>query len=298
LPAVRTLKDVEALYEDGAVEQTLVLEFAAAGDVVWDPAESVEAIRCDVREALNGPPPYNGNGPEFWVRDVAISGTAALVSNGYGDDADAWIVPFTRGADGEIVPAPRSEWTEAEQTWIATAKTYEDADPGKSERPADTRPMPDLNLNEDAQRELASALGLEGDITAESILAAAKAKPEAPAAPAVDGEVRAMAEETKTELAATRRELADERKKTFIETALTEGRFEPGQREHFEKQFSADEASTRAFVATLPKNDTLAREFGSDENSAEETEETRQLADDQQKQVVSTLTGIPLEEVS
>ena len=107
-----------------------------------------------------------------------------------------------------------------------------------------------------------------------------------------------MAEETKTRLEAVRTKLDEERKMHFLETAQHEGRFEPGQREHIEKFFEADEEACRKHVAAMPKNDDLAREYGSDENEAEETEETRQLADEQEKRVVSSLTGIPLEEVS
>jgi hypothetical protein len=206
------------------------------------------------------------------------------------------------GADGSEPATERDEMLAELRNEIRTEVrvALENADPGKSERPADTRPkMADLVLTDEAQRSLAEALKIDGDISAETLLAAAKAKPEAPAAPTGDqADVRAMAEAAQSAVKSVEQKLAETERRHFIETALSEGRFEPGQREHFEKQFAADEASTRAFVATLPKNEDLAREYGSDENTAEDTEETRQLADDQQKQVVSSLTGIPLEEVS
>jgi hypothetical protein len=301
LPAIRTMDDVVALYDGGDVEVVRVVEYAD-GRVVWEPSESAEAVRSDLREALNGPPPYGPSGAEFWVRDVAISGDAALVANGYGDDQEAWVVPFSRGEDGTVTVAPRSEWIKAEQTWIATAKQFADAASGNFERPADTRSkMADLNLNDEAQRELASALGVEGEISAETLLAAAKAKPEPPAASAEPdkelAEVRAMAEETKTKLDATTKLLANSGRDTFIERALSEGRFEPGQRGEIEKFYDADPEACRKYVASIEKNDKLAREYGSDDAEAEKTDEERQLEDDREKQAIATEFGIPLEQV-
>ena len=50
LPAVRTLKDVAALYEDGAIEQTLVLEFAADGnDPISERDEMLSELRAEIR---------------------------------------------------------------------------------------------------------------------------------------------------------------------------------------------------------------------------------------------------------
>ena len=174
-----------------------------------------------------------------------------------------------------------------------------DAAPGIFKTAADTRPkMADLVLTDEVQHSLAETLGVEGDISAESLLAAAKVKAETPAPPTGDlADVRAMAETATQKADAAEKHLAETERRHFIETALSEGRFEPGQREHFERQFDADEKSTRAYVATLPKNDDLAREYGSDEETVEETEETRKLEDAQSKRVISSLTGVPLEEV-
>ena len=206
LPAVRTLDDVVALYEDGEVETRLVVEYGADGE---EPTTERDEMLTELRNEIRA--------------EVRVA--------------------------------------------------LEDALPGKSERPADTRPMPDLNLNEDAQRSLASALGLEGDITAESLLAAANAKSEAPAAIVGDqADVRAMAEAATKRAEATEQRLNATEKRHFITTALGEGRFQAGQSEHIEKMYDADEEACRAYVATLEKDETLAREFGSDENSAEETE--------------------------
>jgi HK97 family phage prohead protease len=89
-----------------------VASVKAAGDVVWDPEQTIDALRCGLSRALNPPGTYT-----YWIRDVAADGQSALVSS-YDDDAEAWVVPFTVDADGDVQPAPFADWVEADQVWI------------------------------------------------------------------------------------------------------------------------------------------------------------------------------------
>jgi HK97 family phage prohead protease len=90
----------------------------AAGDVVWDAEATVDALRSKLRVALNPPGTYT-----YWIRDVAADGASALVSS-YDDDAEAWVVGFTVDDDGDVDPAPFSDWIEAGQVWVQ--KTEDD----------------------------------------------------------------------------------------------------------------------------------------------------------------------------
>lgn len=135
-PAVRTLDDILAWYGERGSATTLLLsdeEAAeddvereyAVGDVVWDPELGANDVMADLCASLNGPPGATSyDGPlRYWVRDVAMTGNRALVQNGYGDDAEAWVVPYTIGEDGEPVPAPSSDWTLASQKWLQASET-------------------------------------------------------------------------------------------------------------------------------------------------------------------------------
>lgn len=185
LPAVRTLDDVYALYEGDGVEVRLVVEYAT-GDLVWDPGSSLNAIRSDLEQALN---PGVTDGPRrFWVRDVA-DGTA-LVCEGY-DDNDAWVVPFSRDAEGTVTPAPSSDWTKAEQAWVETAKSYADR---TSRKRVDSRPMPEPTYTDEQRRKFAEATGLETDKVTDEMLATAGVEEEKPDPAISDEQARALAD--------------------------------------------------------------------------------------------------------
>lgn len=129
VPAIQTLDDVYRLYERAGIDKpdadTYVIRRHAAGDVVWNVEDGLEDLRCDLNDALN-PAGYNlPVVPQLWVRDIARSSNVALVSSGYGDDDDAWVVPFTIGDDGEPVPASRDQWIAADQTWVAATNELE-----------------------------------------------------------------------------------------------------------------------------------------------------------------------------
>jgi hypothetical protein len=130
VPAIQTLDDVYRLYERAGIDKPdadtfVIRRLHAAGDVVWNVEDGLEDLRGDLNDALN-PYAYDMPGvPRLWVRDVARSSDVALVSSGWGDDDDAWVVPFTVNDDGTVTPAPRAEWKAAEQTWVAATNELE-----------------------------------------------------------------------------------------------------------------------------------------------------------------------------
>lgn len=284
LPAVRTLDDVYALYEGDGVDLRLVVEYATAGDIVWDPGSSFEAIRAAISLVLN---PGPGIESRYWVRDV--SDGKALVCEGYGDEGTAWVVTYTVDADGNVTLPPSTDWTQAEQTWVATSKAYaEETGPGDSGPPSDTRGrVPELNLNEEQRRAFADALGVKpDDLTDEQLLAAVKPKPDEDQ----DTELRELeqkevlrrleAQETRAEK--LERELHDERRAAFVDKILSEGRAKPAQRESIERMYDDSAENALKFFAEQPVDEDLVREFGSGDDGNELNEEQRAEEEDRE----------------
>ena len=86
---------------------------------VWDTSGSEEQTKAKIAQCLNGPVP--GVNPRFWVMDLADD--RALVQDWQaGEMNTAWIVPFTRAADGSVETAPSSEWVKAKQEWVEAQK--------------------------------------------------------------------------------------------------------------------------------------------------------------------------------
>jgi hypothetical protein len=114
--SVRHLKEI-ALKEFSPVvfpmNELAVATVKADGAVVWDPETTLAALQRGVAAALNPPGKYT-----YWVRDIAADGASALVSS-YDDDVEAWVVPFTVDADGNVTVSPSTDWTAAEQVWVA-----------------------------------------------------------------------------------------------------------------------------------------------------------------------------------
>lgn len=113
--SVRKLQEL-ALKEFSPVtfpaNELAVATVKADGTVVWDPELTLDALRSAVSAALNPPGLYL-----YWVRDIAADGASALVSS-YNDDADAWVIPFTVDADGDVQLAASADWIAAEQIWV------------------------------------------------------------------------------------------------------------------------------------------------------------------------------------
>lgn len=304
MPAVRTLDDIVAMYEHEGVEVKRVVSYAV-GAVVWDPEQSFEGIRNDISEALNG---TGYIGPmRYWVRDVSMDGTA-LVCEGY-DSNDALIAAWTRGADGTITVAPSSDWVQAEQTWVETAKAYESRRievVSRSKRtPADTGPMA---FTDDQRRKFAEATGLEADKVTDEMLTNAgvaaveeEAKPDDEPVVELENDAKVaraleLAEKADERTRTLEQDLKSERGRNFVELALREGKITPGQRKSVLAMYETNPEAAREFVAEAIPNEDLAREYGSDDEEIV-TEEQRKLEQKNADADTAARLGIPEEQL-
>lgn len=278
VPAVRTLNPLDAalaLYESGEVDEpeagTRILVMYQAGDVVWDPEAGFQDLMAGIQETLNPGP----GDPTYWVSDVAVDRTRAIAQDYSG--GKAWIVPLTVGADGEATVGPSSDWLEAEQAWVEASAAFEEGRAGKIPGAADTRPaMADSKYTDEQRRAFTEATGLEADKVTDEVLAAAgvAVTPPEPATPAADTATKAFEERVgkmEKDLEAANRRAFEAERNVVIETALREGRFEPGEREGWERSYEANPESVANAIARMPKNDTLAREFGSADDTVIDT---------------------------
>lgn len=284
IPAVRTLDEVVAAYEAESIDapdddvRVVVMYAAAEGTVVWDPKATLQAVRNRLQQALN---PAGLQGPGvLYVNDVSANGSA-LVCRDW-DEEDAWVVPFTTADDGSVSPAPMADWTPAEKTWIATSKGYEEALAGEIKTPADTRAtMAESKYTDDQRRAFSEATSMELDKVTDEVMAAAGVAVSEPVKtePAADESAKAFAQRVDR----LERELADERTKRFeVEKhndidveGIGKGRFTPGERESWEKAYESNPEGTRAAILRLPVNDDLAREYGSSDEPAVETDDAK-----------------------
>jgi hypothetical protein len=285
-PAFKTLADVAALYADqpASGEQRFAVAYAASE--VW-PRESYEWLRSEVDAQLN-PRPAGGPyvEPQYWVRDVADG--RALVQQGWGDDAPAWVVPFTT-TDG-LQLAPAGEWVLAEQTWAAAAREMA-AEETQRRASADTRRrMPDQDT---PLRSFAEAAGLEGEASSDQILdAVRKLVADKTALETKATEAEGKATEYADKLAsvepriaageAAAEELRIMRRDRLFAAAVDEKRIAPAQVAKLTEQYDASPAAAAIvteLVEGLQPRSELERAFGADpaERDAQEAVE-RELA--------------------
>lgn len=250
----------------------------AAGGVVWDSEDALEDLRSDLNEALN---PYGFDAPgikNLWVRDVARSSDVALVSEGYSNDDDAWVVPFTIDADGDPVPASRDQWTAAEMTWVAAAADLA----RKNARRAEPRTMPEITLTDETAAALREQLGLEADaeITADTLVEASTARAnELVAAKTAAAEAETRKNEASDLVKTVRKLEADVKveqtrrfeleRETDLTAAVRAGKIDPAQLEDWQKDYDDNQAGTRRILERLKADPDLVREFGRD--SGEDT---------------------------
>lgn len=294
MPAVRTLDDVAALYEGDGVETKRI--HYAEGAVVWDPDTSFQALRDNVAEALNGPATGGMNEPRFWVQDVDVVGSRALVGDYYHESyTDAWVIPFSRAADGSISISPSSDWTKAEQAWVETAKEFEqEVASGFARRHADTQR--EMKFSDEQRRKFAEATGLDADKVTDEMLGAAGIVAESDPAPPDpdpdpdpdpkpdDDAARSLEEAVAKATSAEERskkleeQLRVSGRKSFVDEALQSGKIAPGQRATLEALYDANQDAARAFVEEAPVNEELVKEFGSEETSSEDEQEAENRA--------------------
>jgi hypothetical protein len=282
MPAVKTLDDVVALYEERDLElelgRVVVYEQPAEGSVVWKPEESTNSIRAALRDLLN-PGGLDGTNV-LWVEDISLDGSVALVCQGW-DNGDAWVVPFTIGAGGEPTLSPSSDWVKAEKAWVAAAKSYaEKPIPGSREGAADTGAM---KFTDEHKRKFSEATGVELDKVTDELLEAAGVTPDTePGKRDLESDEQMRSFETRLAESDERsrkleQELEDERKRAFVESVLSAGKAEPGQREDIEKMYAANPEAARKFFDTVKPNDDLAREYGAEGDGNDNPDEKREL---------------------
>jgi len=304
LPAVQTLDDVVALYERAELPRPpdvrAFVVYAAEGQLVWEPGESFGSLRDAVARALNGPPTGGMNEPRFWVSDVNVAGDKALAMDYYDESRTAYVIPFARDANGEVTLSPSSDWTRAEEGWIAVAKEYARVFAAAAE----STPMPRFEFTDEQLAALREKLGVEGDLTEDAITAA------------VDARANELAEATrKAEEAETRKNEADEQRREFeqvkakaeaaeqrlfemardtdIEKATREGRLDPADVEKWEKRYETlgpDQA--RELLFELPVVEERVRELGREGDPGEADEVTKSYEAE-----IARNTGVPVEEL-
>lgn len=292
LPAIQTLDDVHKLYQraeidEPAGETSFVIRHNAGA--VWSPDSSLEDLRSDLNEALN---PYGYDMPgvqRYWVRDVARSSNVALVSDYNGGD-DAWVVPFTvDDATDTVTPAPRPQWTAAEQTWVATSMELA----RKNSRGAESRPM-ELTLTDEQATAVRERLGLDADaeITADALIAAdearanelAEAKTKLEELETRKNEAEGDAEKRIRKLESDVKEEQTRRfemeRTTDLTAAVRAGKIDPADLDAWKKDYEENQAGTRRILERLKPDPTLQRELGRDDLEDGEQEE---LDDDEYK---------------
>lgn len=107
----------------------------ATSKVVWKPEQGLEYARGKVRSALDQwrrsmlsslpeNQRYTIDWPYFSVSDVSLEGDAgtALITSGYGSEADTWVTSFKFNEDREVELEAFTKWTPAKQEWVAASE--------------------------------------------------------------------------------------------------------------------------------------------------------------------------------
>jgi len=220
--------------------------------VIWEPGEGLQDLLSRVFDALN---PGGYDNAAYWVMDVTQS--KALV--GEYDGQRTWVVPFTISESGEIDPAPRADWTPAEQEWVEAASASL-----KTTRAM--RPFTEGALMHDSLKAVAAELGLADDSTDEQVIEAVKAvKVKAESEPASpddgndDGESVRLDRDTVAKLTASAakgeeaaKKLHDLERETFLAKAIEEGKILPVQKDAYATMFDVDAENVKALLEVTP----------------------------------------------
>ena len=238
------------------------------GPVLWDADQGVNQLQTNIAAALN--PGADGyDDVRFWVCDVDVAGKRALVTAaGPGDDA--WIVPYTVDADGNVTVPPTVDWVPVEQAWVADT----DDGPGMaaladrftalanhiSERitaHGGEAAMTERNGMNDSLKAVAAELGLADDATDTQVLDAVKATKAAK--PADDAVI--LDKSTVEQLTASAKkgeqahaELATLKVKTLLDEAVRDFKILPAQRAAYEAMCDADFDGIRELLEATPKD--------------------------------------------
>lgn len=178
---------------------------------------------------------------------------------------------------------------------------------GRNPAPSDSRPMPEPRYTDEQRRAFAETTGLEVDKVTDEMLdkTAETLKIEPPAEPVRDLEaderIRNLETQAKEADERSRRlesELADEKKRSFVESVLRDGKAQPGQRAEIELMYDASPDVARKYFDTVQANDDLAREYGSDEEGDLSTPEAEEKRDLSERERIARDFGLDLEEVA
>ncbi len=235
--------------------------------VVWEPGEGLQDLLSRVFDALN---PGGYDNAAYWVMDVTQS--KALV--GEYDGQRTWVVPFTIAESGEIDPAPRADWTPAEQEWVEAA----------SASLKTTRAMRPFTGGVVMNEELLKALGLKQDATEAEAIAAAQALATRAESgdegtggddPPPEGSVILTSEQV-AELQANAavglkagEELKELRVTAILETAVRAGKILPGQTESLKAWGLQDEEALAKHVEATPEHSFKLKAVGHGEGGGE-----------------------------
>lgn len=263
LPAVQTLDDVVALYEGDQAEQQLlaIYENEKAPDSTGELMELVlRTLAGDLEESVPG-----------------------------SDEAPADTRPM-----GKYTDEQRTAFAKA--TGLANDKVTDEllANAGVAE--TTTGPA----VTDEQARELAQALGVEvasdQPVDTAKLLEAAKAKGDSDSErrneQQTELERRLQAAEQQAQT--TAEELRVERRNSFVEETIKEGKIAPGAREKLERLYDKDPEGAREFVTELRPDEDLIRTYGSDDDSSDQADEEREK---QERAYIAQTTGVPLEQV-
>lgn len=222
------------------------------------------------------------------------------------------VVRLYEGDEGErrIVLCEEVETASVDDLRDAVAAVgvdYAKAQPGSKRSASDTRSnMPELTLNEEQTGALAETLGLEGEFDADKLIEAAKAKAEKPEQRTLEQEevtrrleqAEKTADEAKAEAKRANDALASERKLSFVEGILKDGKAEPGQRAEIETLYDKDPEAAQKFFESVKPNGDLVKEYGSDDEGTEEEQaKKRELEENDYTGYAGVHLGIDKDEV-
>jgi hypothetical protein len=281
MPAVRTLDDIVALYQDqdGDLEDVTLVTYEDSD--AWDPSLGYRWIQAALTETIN-------QGDErFYVADVGPE-SALVVGNGV-----SWVVPF-KVTDDDVQLAEKEEWSLATPAWERSARDFT----MRSERVpggfADTTDkMAEITLTEEQVREFADRLGIEGEFTFDDAVAKvdelktlAEAEP-----PPVDAALEERLAKAEADAAAGReasQKLYEFERDAVIDQAIEDAKIDPADREKWSKRYDENQAMTVEVLADLAPREEFKREFGFDGSTGTEEDALFEQAAD--------LMGIPVED--
>lgn len=99
-------------------------------EIVWNEIKSANFIRSAVEEQLRPPEPRGDvpyvPQPSYYVQDVSVDDSTALVQEYFKGESKRFIIPFTRDDDGKVAIAPALRWTEAREAMVAASDNFDD----------------------------------------------------------------------------------------------------------------------------------------------------------------------------